>query len=188
MSKLYKYQKVTDQYTTYTLITPENDPELDLSSVELGTIDGETYVLIPESETLPENQPEQIYESIVYIGDGYDKQGLINNFKITRKKSLYDRKVIIATSLNQVLGSYIYGYYDSGTQQTFQALLQIDTVSIEKKTLIKTIFPWIQLCLTYYYSKKTEVINSNMPELITWDFTQFDAVKPDVTLEDLIES
>jgi len=87
MSKLYKYLKAIDQYTTYTLITPENDFEAESVSVELGTIDGETYVLIPENTTLPEDQPEQIAESVAYIGDGYDKESLISSFNLTRNQT-----------------------------------------------------------------------------------------------------
>jgi len=83
------------------------------------------------------------------------------------------------------VGAYIYGYYDAGTQQTFQALLQMDDVPAESKTLIKSIFPWIQVCLVYYYAKKAEVIAADIPELVTWDFTQFDTNKPDVTLSGL---
>ena len=49
---IYAYTKITDQYTTYLMSTPEG-------STELATIDDITYVHIPDSETLPD-QPEQI--------------------------------------------------------------------------------------------------------------------------------
>lgn len=51
---IIKYQKQTDKYTTYTLVTPE-----DSGCTELCTLDSITYVHVPDSVTLPD-QPEQI--------------------------------------------------------------------------------------------------------------------------------
>ena len=51
---IFKYQKQTDQYTTYTIITSE-----DSGCTELATINGVTYVHVPDDITLPD-QPEQI--------------------------------------------------------------------------------------------------------------------------------
>ena len=60
MTKIYKYQKVTDEYTTYTLREPDyNLLETEDRITELCTIDGITYVSVPDSITLPA-QPEQI--------------------------------------------------------------------------------------------------------------------------------
>ena len=101
--------------------------------------------------------------------------------------SLDDRKLSIATELNKDVGEYVYGYYDAGTQQTFQALLSMDAVPEAIKTAIKSIFPWIQSCLGYYYGKKTEILASEQPELIAWDFAQFDAIKPDVSLSAIMD-
>lgn len=57
MSTIYAYTKAQDQYTTYQLITPED-------AIELCTIDGTTYVSIPDGEPLPDGQPDEIVESI----------------------------------------------------------------------------------------------------------------------------
>ena len=60
MAKIYKYQKITDQFTTYCLVEPDyNLLDTDTRITELCTIDGVTYVSVPDSITLPE-QPEQI--------------------------------------------------------------------------------------------------------------------------------
>ena len=57
MAFILSYTKKTDQYTTYQLLTPEG-------STELCTIDGTTYVSVPDGETLPDHQPAQIADSI----------------------------------------------------------------------------------------------------------------------------
>ena len=60
MTKIYKYQKVQDAYTTHCLVEPDyNLLETEDRITELCTIDGVTYVSVPGSITLPE-QPEQI--------------------------------------------------------------------------------------------------------------------------------
>jgi len=56
MPKIYSYQKVTDKYTTYTAI--DNDEE-DKRITELCTIDGDTYISVPDDLILPE-QPKHI--------------------------------------------------------------------------------------------------------------------------------
>ena len=72
MPKIYKYQKVTDEYTTYLLTEPDynlldeedgNDNQDRIT--ELCTLDGyiETYVSVPDSITLPE-QNDIIAESL----------------------------------------------------------------------------------------------------------------------------
>jgi len=129
------------------------------------------------------SQPEQISDSVVYIGDSYDEKRLISNFNLTRKQPPENRIVLIATELNKSLCNYIYGHYDAGTQQTFQAMIVMGVVSAKLQTSIKAVFPWIQSCLEYYYTKKNEIIVSGEPTLVTWDFVQFDVTKPDITLE-----
>ena len=54
MPKIYKYQKVTDKYTTYTI----NDDE-ENRITELCTINGDTYISVPDDLKLLE-QPKQI--------------------------------------------------------------------------------------------------------------------------------
>ena len=53
--------------------------------------------MIPEDTELPDNQPEQISESIVYIGDGYDKDILVASFSLTRNQEESEsRKLCLA--------------------------------------------------------------------------------------------
>ena len=60
MTKIYKYQKITDQFTTHCLVEPDyNLLETEDRITELCTIDGITYVSVPDSIILPA-QPEQI--------------------------------------------------------------------------------------------------------------------------------
>ena len=69
MTKIYKYQKVTDEYTTYTLREPDyNLLETEDRITELCTIVGVTYASVPDSITLPE-QPEQITVEEVELTD-----------------------------------------------------------------------------------------------------------------------
>ena len=69
MTKIYKYQKAQDAYTTYCLAEPDyNLLETEDKITELCTIDGVTYVSVPDSITLPE-QPEQITVEEVELTD-----------------------------------------------------------------------------------------------------------------------
>jgi hypothetical protein len=69
MAKIYKYQKITDQFTTHCLVEPDyNLLETEDRITELCTIDGVTYVSVPDSITLPE-QPEQITVEEVVLTD-----------------------------------------------------------------------------------------------------------------------
>jgi hypothetical protein len=60
MPKIYKYQKVTDEHTTYALAEPDyNLLSTEDRITELCTIGADTYVSVPDSIILP-TQPEQI--------------------------------------------------------------------------------------------------------------------------------
>lgn len=60
MPIIYKYQKITDAYTTYILAEPDYELlGLEDRITELCSIDGVTYVSVPDGITLPA-QPEQI--------------------------------------------------------------------------------------------------------------------------------
>lgn len=69
MPIIYKYQKISDAYTTYLLTEPDYDG-LGLGDriTELCTIDGVTYISVPDGITLPE-QPEQITVEEVALTD-----------------------------------------------------------------------------------------------------------------------
>jgi hypothetical protein len=58
MTKLYSYQKVTDKFTTYTVVEPDYK-EGDARITELCAIDGTTYISVPDVAVLPE-QPNQV--------------------------------------------------------------------------------------------------------------------------------
>jgi hypothetical protein len=64
MAKIYKYRKVTDEFTTHCLVEPDYEREGGERITELCTIDGITYVSVPDSITLPP-QPEQIVAEAV---------------------------------------------------------------------------------------------------------------------------
>ena len=69
MTKIYKYQKVQDAYTTHCLVEPDyNLLETEDRITELCTIDGITYVSVPDSIILPA-QPEQITVEEVALTD-----------------------------------------------------------------------------------------------------------------------
>ena len=54
MAKIYKYQKITDQFTTHCLVEPDyNLLETEDRITELCTIDGVTYVSVPERRRNP---------------------------------------------------------------------------------------------------------------------------------------
>ena len=66
MPTIYSYQKYTDPLISRTLRLPESDTNSPLGT-ELATIDGLTYVSIPEQAVLPTNQPEEISASIAEV-------------------------------------------------------------------------------------------------------------------------
>ena len=59
MPKIISYQKTSDVYTTYELRMPDaQGAEGEIYCTELGTIDGLTYVSVPDGVTLPEQLPQ----------------------------------------------------------------------------------------------------------------------------------
>lgn len=59
MPKIISYQKTSDAYTTYELRMPDaQGAEGEIYCTELGTIDGLTYVSVPDGVTLPEQLPQ----------------------------------------------------------------------------------------------------------------------------------
>jgi len=69
MAKIYKYQKVLDQFTTHLLAEPDyNLLETENRITELCTIGADTYVSVPDGITLPA-QPEQITVKEVELTD-----------------------------------------------------------------------------------------------------------------------
>lgn len=67
MVKILKYQKVTDEFTTHCLVEPDyNLLATEERITELCTIDGWTYVSVPDGIELPE-QPEIISATLVEV-------------------------------------------------------------------------------------------------------------------------
>jgi hypothetical protein len=75
MAKIIKYQKVTDQYTTHTLVQPDCEMGLNDRITELCNLGGQTYVSVPDSVILPD-QPEIIAQSLseVVVTDDLKQQ------------------------------------------------------------------------------------------------------------------
>ena len=62
MTSIVSYRKAYDAHTTYTLATPDSQDD-NLRCTELCTLDGTTYVAVPDGVTLPE-QPPEIADSV----------------------------------------------------------------------------------------------------------------------------
>jgi len=59
MPKIISYQKTSDAHTTYELHMPDaQGAEGEIYCAELGTIDGLTYVSVPDGVTLPAQMPQ----------------------------------------------------------------------------------------------------------------------------------
>ncbi len=59
MPKIISYKKTSDAYTIYELRMPDaQGTEGEIYCAELGTIDGLTYVSVPDGVTLPEQLPQ----------------------------------------------------------------------------------------------------------------------------------
>jgi len=84
------------------------------------------------------------------------------------------------------VNTYIVSHYDMGTQASFQAMYSIDTTPAEVKTTLLTVWGWVQSVLSYYFTKKAEIEAAEDPGAVTWDFAQFDATDPGVSLQAFI--
>lgn len=68
MAKIYRYRKIIDDITTHCLLEPDYAPEAEDRITELCTLDGYTYVSVPDGIALPD-QPEQISVESVELTD-----------------------------------------------------------------------------------------------------------------------
>ena len=60
----YKYKKIVTDITTYTLIEPDYELLKSKERVrEIGVLDGFTYIEVPDSVTLPKEQPVLLIEA-----------------------------------------------------------------------------------------------------------------------------
>ena len=87
--------------------------------------------------------------------------------------------------INQAVNQYIFQYYDAGTQISFNSIYVHPATEQEAKTALESVWAWISSIMQYYYTQKAQ-IESSVITSATWDFTQFDATKPPVTLASLM--
>jgi len=82
--------------------------------------------------------------------------------------------------------AYIFGVYDEGSQASLLALWSQALAKgyTDRAAYIEKALGWIDSILAYYYTTKDEILASDAPPKVTWDFAQFDASIPDTTLRD----
>jgi len=163
---IYKYQKVKDAYTDYTVVG-EN-------VVELSTLDGWTYIMIPDDDVLPE-QPEQV-EATLALADELTEDEII------AIKSACPGISGQLTRINQAVNAYILSHYDAGTQSSFNGLYAKRDTPDALRDLLDPVWAWIESIMTYYYTQKAAILSTYDYMSVTWDFSQFDATKTTVTL------
>ena len=120
MPVIYKYQKISDAYTTYLLAEPDYDGlGLESRITELCTIDGVTYVSVPDSIALPQ-QPEQITVEEVELTDELKAAikaesphvQLINDRVVSKIREVYSlNDEIKMIRLSPSAESTVYGEY-----------------------------------------------------------------------------
>lgn len=104
MPKIYSYKKHLTEFTTITAVEPDNQDAEDRIT-ELATIDGRTYISVPDSVTLP-TQPKEITLVEAILSDVLKEKikkasphvQLINQRvrnKITKKYSITDEIKIL---------------------------------------------------------------------------------------------
>jgi len=87
MAKQYKYQKIITPITTYALVEPDYELlKLKERVREIGELDGFTYVEVPDSVTLPSDQPVLLIEANLEA----DKINLQTVQKIRQRYSVND--------------------------------------------------------------------------------------------------
>ena len=99
--------------------------------------------------------------------------------------------IIQLPQINADVNEYINNYYDVGTQQTFTAIYTKRSTPDTARNYLDPVWDWIETVMTYYYGKKTDITNATTLtalRAITWDFETFDATKPNVSLQALMDS
>jgi hypothetical protein len=89
-------------------------------------------------------------------------------------------------TLNTEFNAYLQEHYDMGTQQAFQALYSLPTTPQAVKDALLPVWTWIQSVTQYYYGKKIAIRDGEDWESVTWDYSQFDATDPEVSLESIM--
>jgi len=171
---IYRYQKIQDEHTTYTLVEPDMQDDA-ARPTELVTLDGWTYVLVPDGVDLP-RQSTQVADTLEAVGEEMHESIRLASPIIT------DRTAKISRAVN----AYINAHYDQGTQASFQALYVLPSTSDEDKLALLPVWDWIAAVMAYYYDRKREIMESDNPLSVTWDFSQFDSEDPGVSLSDFM--
>ena len=95
-----------------------------------------------------------------------------------------DMRIRKLEELNQAVQVYIYTKYDIGTQASLQAIDTRPTTPQVVRDQLNLLFEWIAGVMNYYYGKKDDIIAATDYNSITWDFSQFDATDPNISLKD----
>ena len=119
MTTIYSYQKVSTPYTVIQMSLPESQGADDeLHCTELCTLDGVTYVAVPDGVTLPE-QPAEITAEAVALTQELREQikaasphcSLIAErveMRIRARYSLSDEQYFARIGVGVALGSYTF--------------------------------------------------------------------------------
>jgi len=149
MPKIYKYRKVTSKYTTYTAI---DNGEEDKKITELCTINGDTYISVPDDLVLP-GQPKQISLTPVITTD--ELKGQIEKVsphiqlikkrvreKITEKYSIEDELKVIRNKINDTdlekyteYNAYVEGCIAEGTVKKAELITEKVVEPIKEEIL-----------------------------------------------------
>ncbi len=152
------------------------------------------YGWLPYNNSSPDyNLDTQYLTSIkVITSDAVNETYTINNYTEEQLVLiLTEKKNKIFTQINADVNYYINKYYDTGTQQSFTGLYTKRNTPDSVRDYIDPVWTWISSIMIYYYSKKTEItnaVNITILKAITWDFSTFDATKPNVNLQTLMNS
>lgn len=104
---------------------------------------------------------------------------------------LSDVQAARIAKMKREVKAYIYRKYDDGTQSSLNALFVEGVASgyANRVATIKTVLEWVKTVLTHYYTQKATILamtTAQDAEAVTWNFTQFDATDPAVTLQQAV--
>jgi hypothetical protein len=97
-----------------------------------------------------------------------------------------EHRDMLLQRLTTEVNTYINAHYDQGSQASFQVLYTLDATPQAVKDDILPLWPWIQAVMAYYYGKKAAIRDGEAYADVTWNFTQFDATDPGVSLESIM--
>jgi len=97
-----------------------------------------------------------------------------------------EHRAMLLERLTTEVNTYINAHYDQGSQASFQALYSLPATPQAVKDAILPLWPWIQAVMAYYYGKKAAIRDGENYAAVSWDFSQFDATDPNVSLESLM--